>query len=366
MALDEEKLDYHLIERKLNHLAFSGNMVKINEYEFIVPSDCTFQEPQERRGIFKYNTMEDKWSVLLLYPGALKITDPIISYDSECNTVYLYSSNGRLIRVNLVERIFEIYDDVPQMSRARGKYPTLFILHNHCHLIGGSCDNSYAHDRDANGNNYHLEIGWSGDDSYHSYVSYVYKIFEFTEWQKGSTHHGIIHLKSRNEVMLFGGYDCTNAMGYDTIWIFDTKRYEWQQLYDVKLPQKMHSFGYILSENERYCILFGGKNRDIDNLSNIYIWDLHHMIFYESVIKAPSGGCHAVLMHNEKDQVLVCGYIRNMEKCLRIHIPNDVIRLVIIYHKTENVHIMNDERCPNRYHYVLNVNDILDAPKLQI
>merc|ERR1712241_1339518 len=77
----------------------------------------------------------------------------------------------------------------------------------------------------------------------------------------------------------------------------------------------MNSFGFILTEDERYIILFGGECMDID-LDTIWIWNLESMQFTESKIRCPViGGFRVQMVSNLKRNVhLVSGFVR-LECC---------------------------------------------------
>ena len=114
--------------------------------------------------------------------------------------------------------------------------------------------------------------------------------------------------------------------------------------------------------DERYCILMGGYGKDMnDQLSMIHVWDLEKMIFYESDIKLPKGSCFAVSVYHEKSDILSRGYLREMNHRLDMNIPEELVGLIMIYHRTEQIHVMNRLWGHQHYHFKMDVNDVLNS-----
>ena len=121
----------------------------------------------------------------------------------------------------------------------------------------------------------------------------------------------------------------------------------------------MCDFGYILSPDEKYMIIFGRKD--------IYILKLNEMKFYESSIKMPvdSSRCNAVLVRNSKSKIVVYGYIKMLSQTINELIeliPNELIELIASYYNTYNVHLIATDTFLNGMHFRINLNDIIESP----
>ena len=120
----------------------------------------------------------------------------------------------------------------------------------------------------------------------------------------GNQSHGLVYIKSRKQLILFGGLDFKKFN--NEIWIcslLPNNQYKWIKL-DLKLPHKMHSFGYIITNDDKYIIIFGGVaiiSNGTELCDMIYIWDLNNMKFYESNLKCPIRGKFNAVIINEKE-----------------------------------------------------------------
>ena len=90
-------------------------------------------------------------------------------------------------------------------------------------------------------------------------------------------HHRLIHLKSKNVLLLFG----------DKIYQFSVLNKKWKTL-NITMPSKLCNFGLVSTSNDRYVIIFGGETNTFSPYSdNVYIYDVNTNIMTKNIIKCP-------------------------------------------------------------------------------
>ena len=101
------------------------NLVRINDYEFVGASldDLT--------GFYKYNTLSNKWTLIMEYPVGFESSYHQICYDERNRIIYLYGLQKQLVifRLNTFE-IEIIETEVSAPSEA-----SLFIMDSHIVLL---------------------------------------------------------------------------------------------------------------------------------------------------------------------------------------------------------------------------------------
>eukprot|EP01084_Bolivina_argentea_P176555 305498_1 len=186
------------------------------------------------------------------------------------------------------------------------------------HIIGGSF------------NNKHIIYNMSDYST-----NTLYQLKTSTGGLKGP---GIVYVKHKNIWLLFH-YKIP-------IHIFDLNTKKWSNTY-IKLPtQNVHlniwNFGYVLTLDQKYVILFAGYNCD-----HILIFDIEQMKLFKSHVKTPdSGRTNAVMtdtgdihlfqdgMHytiNAKTfiismELLIPGYFKQLN--LDANVPMDIFRMI--------------------------------------
>ena len=101
-------------------------------------------------------------------------------------------------------------------------------------------------------------------------------------------------------------------------------------LSNIKLPFNIQLFGYVLTTDEKYVIIFGGWDQAIwGDGDDIYIWNLESMEFRKSEKKCPTKSqFHACIMGYQVDDLLVHGYLRMCSKDDIEYLPQDIVKLV--------------------------------------
>ena len=165
-------------------------------------------------------------------------------------------------------------------------------------------------------------LGGIRDDMFHIVFDSTIKSFtsqhvhEFTAWSAGNSSPALIHVKSKNELLLLGGH------GYrfqDGIWQckLDGNKSERAQLWNkllMKLPRNNSSdFRYLLTNNDRFIICINSRD------SHIFYWEIDGGIdeWNISSIDWDIEGTptHFVMTGDiEYDFKIVNGFIRNITR----------------------------------------------------
>ena len=214
-------------------------------------------------------------------------------------------------------------------------HPSALCIDGKIHVFGGkSCNSHFILDSNTNEFN---------------------KIADIDEKRDGITCGGSVYVKSKNCVLCFGGYDLgTNKTRLNGVYQYKLSTQKWQTM-DVVLPYKMDSFGWILTNDERYIILFGGGIDDHNTWNDdIFLWNLESMVISKSEIKCPQKGLFtAVIMPNDEiflqrvfdkcchwkikvktlvkdDRMIVDGYLRLCE--FGMNLPKEIWDLIYYFY----------------------------------
>ena len=167
----------------------------------------------------------------------------------------------------------------------------------------------------------------------------------FQDITAGIVGHRVIHRKSDNTLLVFGGYD--NGIPFGRLHII-RKYYidddKWFKLRH-KTPVKMDTFGCIMALDERYAVFMNGM-KNFGNSEEIYICDLEseNLTFSVSEILRPESDidtCNAILMYRSqnKHELLIYGYLRNMildTETEDVFIPSDIACCCMLGQRMEN------------------------------
>ena len=148
-------------------------------------------------------------------------------------------------------------------------------------------------------------------------------------------------------MLVFGGN--TDWGFLNVIFQYDTIMDQWKIL-PTELPQKMSEFGYVISTDERFILIF-----DLKHSQKIWIWNLEDMTFRESVVVVPmndNGGfwkkvhTKCVMMKcpemddesEEYKDLLVMGVIK--EWLDESNMSMDVVRMIKEFYFDEYIHVI--------------------------
>eukprot|EP01084_Bolivina_argentea_P025189 46849_1 len=312
-----------------------SNPVLVNQHEIIivvetninpmlvVAQDTIYNNAEIVKGFYKYNIIKNEWELFSAFPDGSSFINCKIVFNAQTSELYIQATTMQIKVCGIIQIIdFNTMKYMqPHMLNENPDVPSCLLLNDECHIIGGQ--NSNKHKK------------WNPKETK------VETIHEFKEWKVGNVCHGLIHIKSKKQLLLFGGYDdgITEDSKKDLgdIWTYCIKHNEWKLL-ETKMPIKSNSFGYILTNDERYVIIFGGESED-KNIDDIFVLDLKYFKFKHVDLKCPvSGGLHAVYTENMiYDIKLVSGFIRSYNFAC----PNDILRIIMLFYVVNDVFLLH-------------------------
>ena len=163
---------------------------------------------------------------------------------------------------------------------------------------------------------------------------------------------GAVHLQKSGSILLI----TTSAL-----YAYDIDRSKWNL--QKAIPNKLKlcndsnfpDFGYVISKNERYVILFSG---------DVWIIDLFAMKMKKSTVLCPKpeGSYHALIMdQDDEDEILTDGFIRDFWRKYQVKMvrffPDSLSKLVQCFFCSESIHLFE---CSGKMgHWKIRLNDIL-------
>lgn len=165
-------------------------------------------------------------------------------------------------------------------------------------------------------------------------------VHEFTEWKTGNVDPGIIHIKSKNELLLLGGFD--KGRGWtDEVWKcklghgHTDDKPVWNKL-EFKLPEKGREFRFLLTHNERYIIC------GVHHAKDIYYWDINASVdeWKKSLIEAPGVRITYFAMTGDREynRKIVDGFVAQFDD---LQIPTEIAVLIFNWYGVESVHVLD-------------------------
>ena len=187
------------------------------------------------------------------------------------------------------------------------------------------------------------------------------KIFRFKEAGIGYYLHKLCHIKSKQLLISMGGYTTTSrsSRSTDHIYIYDIRNKQWHRS-PISMPRRMYSFGFILSPDNKYVVIFGGNSTN-----HIHIFDLmkQKMVRLDSMFCPMNGGFNAVLLGDySKDKKIVSGFIKRCWKLTDFQtvrpISNDLMGLIQRWYSNEQVHLMHITK---KEHWQIGLAEVINA-----
>ncbi len=219
-------------------------------------------------------------------------------------------------------------------------YSKIIVVNNSLFIVGGNHNN--------------VILKWDSESKIFTQFSAMYNQIKIQEF-------GVIYNPKKHCLVLFGGYDRHIGDVTDYILEFNIKTKQWNKL-SASLPRKMDNICCTLAVNNKYALLFGGRDNSANRFDDIYIYSFKDKTIRVSKIKCPSKGTFECVAVNDniKDEKLVFGYVRNEWQICNIYDhyfpPNYLIKLIHSFYLNEFVHLM-DER--TKQHYKISTLDII-------
>ena len=299
-------------------------------------------------GIYTYIISQNKWIISIKYSKDSWLSSISPAFNKSTNILYIAHYVQNCLSIIDFTTMKWITINCPYLSNCDGA--KCIIINDELHLIGGKRNNKHLIWRDKQ------------------------KIFEelhvFEDLSLGFKSHKLIHMKSRQILLLFGGESTSKPL--DVIYRFDIKKNEWN-LMKIKMPQKLSEFGLISTNDEKYVILFGGVLYDERNgytfSDLIFILDIDNQIFHQSLIYCPIRYMFNGIYHNNypySEVILTYGFIRNLRQNLQNNeylpiLPNDIKSFIGSLFILEYIHLID---LKDGKHWKMNLDEILSNTQL--
>ena len=302
---------------------FTTNLVSINPYEFIC---VAFPYRTKQNSVLKFNTINNEWIELKL-PKELRFrSSAICVHSNDSNVLYIAARemndglDRAIVKLNLANNEYQIVGVPDDFGMCE-----LLPVNDDIHMIGGK-------------GGCHAILK--------SNQSELEKLGCYSKGEEFSCHSSV-YISKKNMIYTFGGYHFGGeCIAVDTIQSYNLETKEHNQLDDLRIPKwGRDSFGCIMTNDEKYVIIFGGEDDDEVETDDIYVFDMDGMNVRTSNIKCPKDDeYYAVLMGNHQEHLkIVYGYIRwcwSLEQFDGISFPcHDVIDLMVKWYSDEIVYL---------------------------
>lgn len=324
------------------HIRYFAEPQFINNEEYIVIPHK--QESVRSDGIYSYNIKNNKFTKIIDYPTRenYQVYAQTSAYDPKHNCIYLsfvkdlaVSNTRHILRIDLNTKKL----DILSQYESNGNFSTLIVIDNKLHQIGGGDKPIHSM----------WDLSKLQDENY---KKVEYKLHGSQTERLRNT--GLIYLKSRNCLLLFGGARRNDPS--DSIHEFSLTDNKWIEL-NTKLPRRVSEFGIVKTRSERYVIIMGGSMRD-----EIYIFDTRDNTIKTSKIKTPVRENFHAAITNNNNEMLTFAFIRD---CYRDKEFEDVPQIPLSLMDLIAEWCINDEiyllQLAEGHHWRINVDTILNA-----
>ena len=147
----------------------------------------------------------------------------------------------------------------------------------------------------------------------------------------------LIHIQSKNEFLLLGGYDESEGVISALIYSYAIASNKWKCLKE-RLDEPLSSFGCVLTLDEKHLILFGGYT-PYGKSNKIYVIQLGTMTITESEIRCPQKGWYHAVIANDyiTNNTIAFGFVPNF-------VPDELKAVIALFCYTQTVYLFQ-EKC---------------------
>eukprot|EP01084_Bolivina_argentea_P035972 66581_1 len=274
------------------------------------------------KNIFKYDTVTNKWTKIKLFDTECKLGQ--CALDTKNQILYTKSGNS-LTSISL--------DSHSKGNKTKYKtsdttiYSDIFFLGNSLFCMGGVTNQ--------------LIFQWNSEYKSFTEISKMYNNARLDSF-------GLVYLKKKHCLMLFGGYDYNTEQMQGDILEFEFKTKTWNKLLiSLPMPDTLGDICCITVINERYVLIFGGEHLWGEFNDNIYIYSVEEKILRKSKIKCPSKSVFRAITVNDKmrDEKSVFGFVRKYWEICQINEcyfpPYYLLRLIHTFYLVEQVYLLD-------------------------
>ena len=152
-----------------------------------------------------------------------------------------------------------------------------------------------------------------------------------------------IYSSKTDIIYTFGGYILDKYESSNNIHSFHIST-NTHKLIELKMPDRLDSFGCIMTKDEKYVITFGGCDDYGNKVADIYIFDMDEMTARKSSIICPKASTyHAILMNDDSEHIMIVyGYIRWSLKefdGINTFPSHDIINLIVKWYGEEMIYL---------------------------
>eukprot|EP01084_Bolivina_argentea_P261737 442445_1 len=219
-----------------------SNIIRLNENEFIVSGythdhDDEWSSADDMNGIYKYNILNGFWELFIEYPSYFFSQYHNMCIDYQKQIIYFIVGFGGI-------GMWKIDIKTKEFKRLGLPKENLYgalscVIDSVINIFWG------------NGNNEH--IIWTGN--------FGEEIYKFDDMKNGMISYGMVYNEKEKYLLLFGGFKGKTYGRSDEIWKYNINNRKWNKL-EIKLPDKMQSFGCLISYDCKYVLILGGSDSD--------------------------------------------------------------------------------------------------------
>ena len=172
----------------------------------------------------------------------------------------------------------------------------------------------------------------------------------------------LIALETKGMMILFGG-----KMNKPYLYKCPTNKWIQSNMIIQHNKHNIYSFGHVVTMNEKYIIIFGGRSGGkregtYEPIDDIYCVDVDKMRVMKSKICLPRATCRCkgiIMKDVVRDKLIVFGYVRDCWKDdeyvhLRM-LPDYLIKMISGYYGGQYLHVVMDRTL----HYKINIDRVL-------
>eukprot|EP01084_Bolivina_argentea_P127433 225369_1 len=300
-------------------------------------------------GIYKWDAANDesksqfiKYPKQIFHNGIHNGAMPVYSADKEY--IYLISKwQNKCLKFNAATNTYTLFTNMSQWGQlfAQNKSCSCFMLDEKLHFIG-----MIGYSRCVN------HVTWKE----HTNVFQKINSFKYTSVVNEAYYdHKLLHIPSRQQILLFGGVVGSTFSYTNYIHSFDYETDKWITL-NVKLPkQHMRRFGCVATSNGRFVLVLGGIDTNYSKITTqIFILNLDQTpfkfvrsavscpIFFKSAFPSDVEAFN-ILKCDENAMSIISGYLEYCARLFDVTLPQEIISLIYYFHQTEYIviHIVN-------------------------